>query len=313
MVVVPDSLRLVRIEAKETAYPGPAQAARPHVAPGPILTGALDPGSRPPSTDGDSNDDDGILTANGPDPDEPKSPFSELINRPGGMVEKEEVDVELAASSNDPVPHARAHRLHAPSSLLADEPTGHHKAGLNPVPLIDQTCVAGVTIHPAPHAMAAGNREPAVEVTGRASRNRYGVNKGSDLVEVESPTPAVIAGRLQPADGPGPYPATAGPGEVAPRTWGIVLAGLAAPTAPARPDRGDAWEPLADRDPTDEDAPTDGRQLLGWSSKQVPDAKGLILSYGKKNGLPSKIVGWTPQQVTAAYRFARGRLQSTTR
>ena len=81
-----------------------------------------------------------------------------------------------------------------------------------------------------------------------------------------------------------------------------------APARPsARPDRGDAWEPPADRDPTDEDAPTDGRQLLGWSSKQIPDAKGLILSYGKKNGLPSKIVSWSPQQVTAAYRFARAR------
>ena len=87
-----------------------------------------------------------------------------------------------------------------------------------------------------------------------------------------------------------------------------------APARPsARPDRGDAWEPPADRDPTDEDAPTDGRQLLGWSSKQIPDAKGLILSYGRKNGLPSKIVGWSPQQVAAAYRFARGRLPSTTR
>ena len=82
--------------------------------------------------------------------------------------------------------------------------------------------------------------------------------------------------------------------------------------APARPDRGDAWEPPTDG-PTDEDAPTDGRQLLGWSSKQVPDAKGLILSYGRKNGLPSKIVSWSPQQVAAAYRFARGRLPSTTR
>ena len=83
-----------------------------------------------------------------------------------------------------------------------------------------------------------------------------------------------------------------------------------APARPsARPDRGDAWEPPTD----DEDPPTDGRQLLGWSSKQVPDAKGLILSYGRKNGLPSKIVGWSPQQVAAAYRFARGRLASTTR
>ena len=86
-----------------------------------------------------------------------------------------------------------------------------------------------------------------------------------------------------------------------------------APARPSnRPDRGDAWEPPTGA-PTDEDAPTDGRQLLGWSSKQVPDAKGLILSYGKKNGLPSKIVGWSPQQVAAAYRFARGRLPSTTR
>ena len=80
-----------------------------------------------------------------------------------------------------------------------------------------------------------------------------------------------------------------------------------APARPSnRPDRGDAWEPPTG-EPTDEDAPTDGRQLLGWSSKQVPDAKGLILSYGRKNGLPSKIVGWSPQQVAAAYRFARAR------
>ena len=80
-----------------------------------------------------------------------------------------------------------------------------------------------------------------------------------------------------------------------------------APARPSnRPDRGDAWEPPTDG-PTDEDTPTDGRQLLGWSSKQVPDAKGLILSYGRKNGLPSKIVGWSPQQVAAAYRFARAR------
>ena len=81
-----------------------------------------------------------------------------------------------------------------------------------------------------------------------------------------------------------------------------------APARPSnRPDRGDAWEPPTGEATDDEDAPTDGRQLLGWSSKQVPDAKGLILSYGRKNGLPSKIVGWSPQQVAAAYRFARAR------
>ena len=76
--------------------------------------------------------------------------------------------------------------------------------------------------------------------------------------------------------------------------------------APARrePDRGDAWEPpLTDDD--DQDAPTNGKQLLGWASKQVPDLKGTLLSYGKRNGLKSKIVDWTPDQVNAAYRFAR--------
>ena len=56
----------------------------------------------------------------------------------------------------------------------------------------------------------------------------------------------------------------------------------------------------------DEDAPTNGRQLLGWASKQVPDLKGTLLSFGKRNGLRSKIVDWTPDQVNAAYRFARG-------
>ena len=56
---------------------------------------------------------------------------------------------------------------------------------------------------------------------------------------------------------------------------------------------------------------TGGSSWAGAASRSP--TKGLILSYGKKNGLPSKIVGWSPQQVAAAYRFARGRLQSTTR
>jgi len=79
--------------------------------------------------------------------------------------------------------------------------------------------------------------------------------------------------------------------------------------APARPDRGDAWEPPAEE--PDEDAPRDGRQLLGWASKQIPDLKGVLIGYGKKKGLHSKIVEWTPQQVAAAYRFARARAAST--
>jgi hypothetical protein len=73
----------------------------------------------------------------------------------------------------------------------------------------------------------------------------------------------------------------------------------------SRPDRGDAWEPPDDE--PDDDAPTDGRQLLGWAGKQAKDMKGVLIGYGKKKGLHTKIVEWTPQQVAAAYRFARAR------
>jgi hypothetical protein len=85
--------------------------------------------------------------------------------------------------------------------------------------------------------------------------------------------------------------------------------------APARPsnwpDRGDAWEPPTEEEDPDQDAPRDGRQLLGWASKQIPDLKGVLIGYGKKKGLHSKIVEWTPQQVAVAYRFARARAAST--
>jgi hypothetical protein len=85
--------------------------------------------------------------------------------------------------------------------------------------------------------------------------------------------------------------------------------------APGRRSRypGNDDRAQASDDEPDHDAPTDGRQLLGWASKQVPDLKGMLIGYGKKKGLHTKIVEWTPQQVAAAYRFARGRLQSTTR
>ena len=35
--------------------------------------------------------------------------------------------------------------------------------------------------------------------------------------------------------------------------------------------------------------------------------KGPIIGWGKKKGLHTKIVEWTPQQVSEAYRFARSR------
>ena len=61
-----------------------------------------------------------------------------------------------------------------------------------------------------------------------------------------------------------------------------------------------------DQGEEEEDPPTDGRQLLGWAAKQVPDAKGRVIAVGKKRGYPSRILDWTPQQVAAAYRAARG-------
>jgi hypothetical protein len=88
----------------------------------------------------------------------------------------------------------------------------------------------------------------------------------------------------------------------------------AAPSRPARPEyrasapprgRRDAADDLGDGD--DEGRPpADGRQLLGWAAKQDPDAKGVVISFGKKKGYPPKIVDWDDEQVRAAYRYARG-------
>jgi hypothetical protein len=74
---------------------------------------------------------------------------------------------------------------------------------------------------------------------------------------------------------------------------------------PARGDDGLDQLGAGIDDTADEDAPRDGRQLLGWCGKQVPDQKGTIMSFGKKHGLHTKIVAWTPEQVAAAYRYAR--------
>ena len=118
---------------------------------------------------------------------------------------------------------------------------------------------------------------------------------------------ALLAGlEVPPPSGAGPRQTAAAPAaDPADYEEPFYPEGHAPARPPARPDRGDAWEP-----PTggpDEDAPTDGRQLFGWASKQIPDLKGMLIGYGKKKGLRSKIVEWTPDQVNAAYRFARAR------
>jgi hypothetical protein len=45
-----------------------------------------------------------------------------------------------------------------------------------------------------------------------------------------------------------------------------------------------------------ESAPLDGRPLQGCAAKQVPDAKDLVISLGKRRGLPSKIDSRMPSQ-----------------
>jgi hypothetical protein len=72
---------------------------------------------------------------------------------------------------------------------------------------------------------------------------------------------------------------------------------------PGNDDRSQARDD--DQADEEEDPPTDGRQLLGWAAKQMPDAKGRVIALGKKRGYPSRILDWTPQQVAAAYRTAR--------
>jgi hypothetical protein len=68
---------------------------------------------------------------------------------------------------------------------------------------------------------------------------------------------------------------------------------------------GDDDRSQANGDDEEEAPPTDGRQLLGWAAKQVPDTKGRVIAVGKKRGYPTRILDWAPQQVAAAYRTAR--------
>jgi hypothetical protein len=207
------------------------------VIPGAVPTTDRRPG--PPEAPGGSGDDNAASPSdNGPSLDEPKS--SEPIDRADALVEKDEVKVELAASSNDPNPlpyYARARHLQAPRSLLAVEPVGR-KAGSNSGPPIDRAREARAAIRPASRAVAAGSGVPAA-ANEPATRNGCGADGDSNRVEMENTT---IAARSQPADGPQPYPpATAGPAEVPHSTWGIVLAGLTSAPGPTdRPGAGKA-------------------------------------------------------------------------
>jgi hypothetical protein len=106
----------------------------------------------------------------------------------------------------------------------------------------------------------------------------------------------------------------------APRRSGSATASSPGPDAgprsgssrSARPGDRSSASPRGRRDPGDDDegddggrAPADGRQLLGWAAKQDPDAKSVVIAFGKRKGYPPKIVDWDDEQVRAAYRYAR--------
>jgi len=81
---------------------------------------------------------------------------------------------------------------------------------------------------------------------------------------------------------------------------------------PAIPPVGpaEAWDeserPIDDE--PDEDAPTDGRQLLGWARKQDRDMKSWIISLGYKRKFKGNVVDWTEAQVATAYAAAKREL-----
>ena len=123
---------------------------------------------------------------------------------------------------------------------------------------------------------------------------------------------ALLAGlEVPPPSGAGPRQ-TARPRPPTPRTWRSRSTRKSMPRPGRRPAGPGRRLGAADRRAGRGRA--DGRPAVaGLGVEADPGHEGVLIGFGKKKGLRSKIVEWTPQQVAAAYRFARGRLQSTTR
>ena len=116
---------------------------------------------------------------------------------------------------------------------------------------------------------------------------------------------ATIAGLEDPPTGTGPADRPHGPHEEPSGPEGPLRGRNG--RYPGDDDRSQASQDDDIDEEDEEDPPKDGRQLLGWCAKEVPDAKGKVIGYGKKRGFPSRVVDWRPDQVEAAYRFARSR------
>ncbi|MGO9463345.1 MAG: hypothetical protein ACLQVF_04180 [Isosphaeraceae bacterium] len=64
-------------------------------------------------------------------------------------------------------------------------------------------------------------------------------------------------------------------------------------------------ESFTDEDDHDEDAPTTGRELLGWARRQPEDAFHWLVKTGKKLRFPERILDWSQEQVGNAYAAYR--------
>ncbi len=64
-------------------------------------------------------------------------------------------------------------------------------------------------------------------------------------------------------------------------------------------------ESFTDEDDHDDDAPTTGRELLGWARRQPDDAFPWLVKTGKKLRFPERILDWSQEQVGKAYAAYR--------
>jgi len=64
-------------------------------------------------------------------------------------------------------------------------------------------------------------------------------------------------------------------------------------------------ESFTDEDDHDDDAPTTGRELLGWARRQPEDAFPWLVKTGKKLRFPERILDWSQEQVGKAYAAYR--------
>jgi hypothetical protein len=60
-------------------------------------------------------------------------------------------------------------------------------------------------------------------------------------------------------------------------------------------------EEFTPEDDRDQDAPTTGRELLGWARRQSEDAFPWLVKTGKKLRFPDRILDWSQDQVAKAY------------